>query len=241
MCLQRGGINRIRWPPLSTICSEMRTGRSWQLYTRADERKGARMPGEPTSSDAAAAGDPEGAQSNGSKTAYNKTAIAVAAVGAIGVIVAAAVTGVFGLLDKPSTGASSSGGQRGQACSGFAADVQIPSSVGSNPTLTFQFNCTPPAGYKYLWVIEAVDIGKDHHTEYYPKEFSSTPSINTPLSYPLDLSKDKIGERNCILVISSTIAQYRNILNNLNDRNFTLQLPDSIATVSKPACEQREY
>lgn len=199
------------------------------------------MPSEPTSSDAATGGNPEDAQSEGTKMAYNKTAIAVAAVGAAGVIVAAAVTGIFGLLDKPSTGASNSHGQRSQACSGFAADVQIPNSVGPSPTLTFQFNCTPAAGHKYLRVVEAVDIGKDHHTEYYPKEFSSTPNVNTPLNYTLDLSKDRIGERNCIIVVNPTIAQYQEILNNLNDQNFTLQLPDSVATVSKPVCEQRQY
>jgi hypothetical protein len=211
-----------------------------EAYTTS-ERKDLRMPSEPTSSDVTDGGNPEDAQSDKTKMSYNKTAIAVAAVGATGVIVAAAVTGIFGLLGKPSTGASNSDGQRSQKCSGFAADVQIPSSAGSNPALTFQFNCTPAAGHKYLWVVEAVDIGKDHHTEYYPKEFSSTPSVNTPLSYALDLSKDKVGERNCILVISPTIAQYQDILNNLNDRNFTLQLPDSVAKVSKPACEQREY
>jgi hypothetical protein len=104
--------------------------------------------------------------------------------------------------------------------------------------LTIDFNCAPAAGQTYLWVVEADGIGKDKHTEYYPKQFKSGVQVGVPFTTSLDLHNDKIGEQNCIYVISVTTQQFENIESNLNGNNFTLQLSD-VARVSAPACEKR--
>lgn len=148
----------------------------------------------------------------------------------------AAVTGIFGLLGS----ASSSTPTTTQTCNGFRADVEIPSQVGPYPTLTINFDCAPAPGHQYLWVVEADGIGKDNHAEYYPKRFESGMQVGVPFSTSLDLHNDKIGEQNCIYVISVTTQEYENIESNLNGNNFTLQLPDGVDRVSAPACEKRE-
>lgn len=199
------------------------------------------MPTGPTSSPGPAAdGNPQdGKPAGGPRRVRYNTTIAAAVITAAGAITAAVATGAFGLLGNPSASPSSPP-PGAQECSGFRADVEIPSRVGPYPALTFHFYCAPAAGQQYLWVVEADGIGKDDHTEYYPKPFKSEVRAGATFTTSLDVSKDRIGEQNCIVVISVTTAQYEDIESNLNGNNFTLQLPDSVAQVSAPACEKRE-
>jgi len=195
------------------------------------------MPTEPGAPDPGANGTSEDERSGGnSGKAWLTPVVVAAAVSAAGLVIAAAVTGVFGLLGSTSSSSTTST----QTCNGFRADVEIPSQVGPYPILTINFDCAPVPGQQYLWVVEADGIGKDNHAEYYPKRFESGVQVGVPFSTSLDLHNDKIGEQNCIYVISVTTQQYENIESNLNGNNFTLQLPDSIDRVSAPACEKRE-
>jgi hypothetical protein len=123
-------------------------------------------------------------------------------------------------------------------CPGFRVNVEIPAQVNQYPTLTFDFNCPPAAGQQYLWVI-ASEVTSPPHDEYYPKQFESGVQVGTPYTTSLDLHDDKIGQRNCIFVISVTNQQFENIESNLNENNFTLELPAGIERVSAPACEER--
>jgi hypothetical protein len=195
------------------------------------------MPSEPRSPDPGALDPPADERpAVSSGRAWRNPAVVTAAVTAAGVVIAAAVTGIFGLLDSTSNSATKST----QTCNGFRADVEIPSRVGPYPTLTINFDCGPVPGRQYLWVVEADGIGKDNHAEYYPKRFQPGVQVGVPFSTSLNLHNDKIGEQNCIYVISVTTQQYENIESNLNGNNFTLQLPDSVDRVSAPACEKRE-
>ena len=195
------------------------------------------MPTEPGSPDPGAAGNSEDERpAVSSGKAWRNPAVVTAAVTAAGVVIAAAVTGIFGLLGSTSSSSTTST----QACNGFRADAEIPSQVGPYPTLTVNFDCAPVPGQQYLWVVEADGIGKDNHAEYYPKRFESGVQVGVPFSTSLDLHSDRIGEQNCIYVISVTTQQYENIESNLNGNNFTLQLPDGVDRVSAPACEKRE-
>jgi hypothetical protein len=178
--------------------------------------------------------EPEPSDSGGSRKAWRHPAVVAAAVAALGTVIAAAVTGIFGLLGGPSDPTT-------PACNGFRADVAIPSQPGPSPTLTINLNCPPVQGQQYLWVVEADGIGKDNHQEFYPKPFAPGVQVGAPFNTTLDLHGDKIGEQNCIYVISVTTQQYENIESNLNGNGFTLQLPGSIDHVSARACEKRAY
>jgi hypothetical protein len=203
------------------------------------------MPDEPSSPSPAPSEDstnarPEDKEDRSERT-KSKTTIIVAACGAGGAVLAAVVAGIFAILSKSPANQPAPLSASSSACSEFPADVDVPSSVGSAATLTFHFSCAPAAGHQYLWVVEADGIGQDKHAEYYPKQFDSAVDAGATVTYILPLQKDTIGEQNCIYVISPTNAQFQTLENSLSPQNFTLQLPDSIDRVSKPACETRQY
>jgi hypothetical protein len=170
-----------------------------------------------------------------------KVAIVTASIAAVGAIVAAAVTGVFGLLGPGSRpGPVNSGTANPTAgCPGSAVSVQVPGEVESQATVTFRFFCAPAKGFEYLRIIEALKVGRPSHTEYYPKQFAVGVRANTTVNLPLDVSGDKVGQQNCIVVYSVTISEAEQILDNLNSHNLTLQLPSDIDQVSNRACETR--
>jgi hypothetical protein len=159
------------------------------------------MPAGPESTNPAANGNAGGTERPGrSRKIKLKTTIIATAITTAGAIVVALINGAFGLFtnsptSSPSTASSNPTHASAQACSGFRADVEIPSEVGPYAVLTIDFNCAPAAGQQYLWVIEAKDIGTDDHSEFYPKQFTSGVHVGIPFSHTVDFHNDKIGNR----------------------------------------------
>jgi hypothetical protein len=214
-------------------------------FNMSPRRKDARMSAGPESPNPATSGNEEGVErARQPRINRAKLGIIAAAIPAAAVIVAALITGVFGLLANSSSSSSSSNpptpaNSSAQECSGFRADVGIPPEVGSYAVLTIDFNCAPAAGQQYLWVVEAKDIGTNGHSEFYPKQFASGPHVGTPFNHTVDFTKDKIGQQNCFYIISVTNSEYDEIENNLSTNGYTLHLPEGVDQVSSPACETR--
>ena len=205
----------------------------------------AHMPAGPETPNPASNGN-EGAAKRMRRTRNKKreAGIIAAVIAAAGVIIAAFITGVFSLHtnsppSSPPSTSSTPVKPTAQACSGFRADVNIPPEVRSDAVLTIDFNCAPAAGQQYLWVVEAKDIGTNNHSEFYPKQFTSTVHTGIPFNHSVDFTNDKIGQQNCFYVISVNNDEYDEIENNLSPNGYTLHLPDGVDQVSAPACETR--
>jgi len=195
-------------------------------------------------------------ESAGNSSKSRLSGPAIGAIGAVLAAVLAAVTaGIFTLLSKsPTTSSSSppassstssslpvSSSPSTPSCSGLAADVTVPSSVGSETTMTFHFNCPPDAGHQYMYVVETKNIGANKHSNYYQKDFNSPTQAGATITYNLPLENDTIGEENCIYVISPTFAQRQALLTSLTPQNYTLNLPGNIDQVSPSACETKTH
>lgn len=173
-------------------------------------------------------------------TMTEKVSIVVALIGAAGLIGSAVATGIFGIFSNSSSSSTSpTSSATAQACSGFRATVNIPPQVGPYAVLTIDFNCAPLLGQQYLWVVQAKNIGVNHHSEFYPKPFTSGIHIGIPFNHTINFTQDKIGQQNCFYVIMVTNDEYDAIESNLTPNGYTLSLPVGVDQVSIPACETR--
>ena len=177
----------------------------------------------------------------------NRLAVILGSVGtaiaATAAIWAAVVTGVFNSFNKdttPTPAPTTSTSASPVACNGFRVEVLYPKETGPQPNATFTVRCAPEPGRQFVWIVEAEDISADHHKEYYPKAvLPSQPGAT--VTYPIDVSKDAIGQVNCVYVISATAAQLTQLQGNIDSHNLTLHLPDGIQRESQAACGRRQY
>lgn len=138
----------------------------------------------------------------------------------------------------PSSTATSTSGTA--PCNGFRVDVLYPSETGPQPKVTFTIRCAPEAGREFVRVIEAEDIGTDHHKEFYPKDvLPSQPGAT--VTYSIDVSKDKIGDTNCVYAVSVTPDQLEQIQSNLDSHNLTTNPLPGAQRESRDACGRRQY
>jgi hypothetical protein len=178
--------------------------------------------------------DSDGAADNARKSRLHRILAAIGAfVAATAAIWAAVVTGLFGLINKPTPPEPPSN------CPSFPVGVSYPAeSSGANAQITFETHCAPGDGRDFLPIIEAKNIGDDNHSEFYPKKIALSPGHTDTIS--IDISRDPDGQVNCIYVLKPTHSQVQQILSNLTPENFTLHLPDGIPRGSQPACGRTE-
>jgi hypothetical protein len=183
------------------------------------------------------------------KSRVTRILIATGSVLAVaGTVIAAIINGVFATANKapdptppptvPAVGPTST--SETSACNGFRVEVLYPSETGPQPKVTFTIRCAPEGDRKFVRVIEAEDIGADHHKEFYPKDvLPSQPGAT--VTYAIDVSRDKIGDTNCVYAISVTPAQLEQIQSNLDSHNLTTNPLPGAQRESRDACGRRQY
>ncbi|WP_326946669.1 hypothetical protein OG439_46310 [Amycolatopsis sp. NBC_01307] len=126
-------------------------------------------------------------------------------------------------------------------CNGNPVDLVFGGDdLGPAAYAVFTIKCPPEAGREYAYVVEAEDVGTNKHQEWYPKYLLPT-QPGQFAKYTVDLSKDKVGDKNCIYAVSVTQVGWQAIRSSLEPGGFMLHpLPDA-PLVSETKCGTRKY
>jgi hypothetical protein len=184
---------------------------------------------------------PDPTPNNDPKGEHPWVKILLAIIAVIGLAVPAYITGLFGLMkpnpiapNQPTTTTSTS------SCTSFLADVSIPHTItGPYFTATFTVHCAPEQGKHHLAIIEQVNIGNDHHSNYYPKDLLPQQAAN-PFSFRVPEYNMQSGTRICLYMLDPTYSQLEQIMSNLTPESYTTALPDGLQPTSPPSCTVHE-
>ena len=193
------------------------------------------------------------------KTPGEKAAIIGGTFGLIATIVAAFVTGFFGLIDNngtddsrgPQPSASVSTQPPGPspleaepssaACDGERVSLDAPTDVGPTYDLGVTVNCPPLPGEKYYLIAEVASVGRPgtEHPLYCPRgKLGGTVGTQT---YEQDLHKAPAPSARTIYVLSVNSQEEQELFRNPVQDNCKLRLPDTADKVSAPKYVVRSW
>ncbi|MEA5358755.1 hypothetical protein VA596_04345 [Amycolatopsis sp., V23-08] len=174
-----------------------------------------------------------------------------AVVGAALIAAVAAITAavINSSASKPSSSApsptgpttSSPSGPDTTVCNGDPVDLSYGGdNLGPTAYAVFTIKCAPAAGREYAYVVEAENVGTNKHQEWYAKYLLPT-QPGQVAKYTVDLSKDKLGDTNCLYAVNVTPVGWQSIRSSLEPGGFLLYpLPDA-PLVSQKKCGARKY
>ncbi|MEU7553909.1 hypothetical protein AB0B01_16445 [Streptomyces sp. NPDC044571] len=166
---------------------------------------------------------------------------------ALTALIAALVTGLFGLTDssksdegpKPSPSGSTQPAQPSPQesrppieCEGERVNLEAPTDVGPTYDLIVTASCPPVSGEKYYLIAALADVGRPG-TEHplYCRAGRLDGKVGTQ-AYEQDLHKATVGSARTVYVLSVNAQEERELISNTTEGKCTMQLPDNADKVS---------
>ncbi|OEJ56767.1 hypothetical protein BGM19_00550 [Streptomyces agglomeratus] len=165
--------------------------------------------------------------------------VVAAIVMAVGTVIAALMTGLFGLVNEEADGADKNGAPT--SCEGQRVDLKAPAEVGPTYDLQLTINCAPQPGEKYILIAELTNVGKPgtEHTLYCPR-LEPDPEIGAK-SYRRTNGKSPIGSVRTLYVYSVTPEQEQIIDSSPVDGDCVAALPQDADKVSNSVQVKRTW